>query len=154
MIVECPHCHRKVLPLPDGECPSCRRDVWDSAGVNHSVTEAVVSAEERLPQCCIACGRYTSSVRRLRPRRPKPGPDADRASPLLVLFGPPVLLIHALVVRLLRSRQERMDFSIPCCESCRKAGSEISPHYVNWRSHTVRLLVNRAFREKLRQIRG
>jgi len=33
MITDCPHCFNKVLPAADGTCPSCRKNVNETAGL-------------------------------------------------------------------------------------------------------------------------
>jgi hypothetical protein len=43
MFVDCPHCHRRVLPMLDGTCPSCDRPV--KAAVRASVSAEAISAE-------------------------------------------------------------------------------------------------------------
>ncbi len=33
-IVECPHCHTRVLPKVDNICPACRRNILDTQDVD------------------------------------------------------------------------------------------------------------------------
>lgn len=55
MIVECPHCLRRVLPKSDGACPSCGKDPKDTAGTDPTRAVLMVHPRMRFPTSCFHC---------------------------------------------------------------------------------------------------
>jgi hypothetical protein len=158
MIEECPHCHHRVVLTPDGECPSCRRNVGERRDAESSVVRVMISAEEVLPSCCITCGRDTVRARRMRLRRLTPeaaGARDDRLEFLVELdpsgFGLLLALPCLLLIRLFRVGEDRIGARIPMCRWCEDVGVRISPRHVNWDTHHIVLLGHREFRKRLEE---
>ena len=56
---ECPHCHLKVLPTADGNCPSCGQDF--SVRGEENMVAITVSTKQDFPAVCHRCGANTDS---------------------------------------------------------------------------------------------
>ncbi len=55
MIVECPHCLRRVLPKSDGTCPSCGKDPKNTQGTDPARAVLMVHPRTRFPTSCFHC---------------------------------------------------------------------------------------------------
>ena len=90
---ECPHCFRRVLPMPSGECPACHRDTNATRDVTRQ--PLVVGENSSLPELCCQCGNLTKRnvvVARSRNRgadelAAAKTPDDDWAIPLSAHLG-------------------------------------------------------------------
>lgn len=45
-IIECPHCHRRVIPAGSGECPSCNRNVNDEVAISKGMRLLIVKGNQ------------------------------------------------------------------------------------------------------------
>src|SRR4030095_11195414 len=59
LVVECPHCHKKVVPKANNICPSCREDMSDMEGVDPNQTALTIREADELPSFCYSCNMYT-----------------------------------------------------------------------------------------------
>ncbi len=55
MIVECPHCHTRVLPKADNICPACRENILDTHDVDPNMVSLSVRESQDLPPYCYRC---------------------------------------------------------------------------------------------------
>src|SRR4051812_909327 len=62
MLLECPHCHRRVLPLASGECPSCHKNTADTHNANHNVTLLSITEATTFPATCCTCNAQTNNL--------------------------------------------------------------------------------------------
>jgi hypothetical protein len=94
MILECPHCHRRVLPLSSGECPSCHKNTADTIGVDQNVTMLSITEITKFPQLCCACADPTTNRVTIarKGRLSQPGSPKQTSSepywPVYFVFGP------------------------------------------------------------------
>ncbi|MGZ3253009.1 MAG: hypothetical protein ACXU7D_01720 [Burkholderiaceae bacterium] len=63
--LECPHCHADVMFRADGICLSCRKNRFDTHGINPHETLLNIDHNHRLPSCCFLCGENTSLKKKL-----------------------------------------------------------------------------------------
>jgi ribosomal protein L32 len=134
LIVECPHCHVRVLPLANNICPACRSDMWDLEDVDPNQVAFTIHESEELPSFCYSCDLYTE--RRIRV-------SADKESALeTALFG-------------LASPDKTTNVIIylPQCDECGqwKEPERISTNYDH---QTITILVHKGFRDRVLQLRN
>jgi hypothetical protein len=55
MLTECPHCFTRVLPRPDGECPSCQQNTRDVRDADGEITTVIVRENSRMPDYRCTC---------------------------------------------------------------------------------------------------
>jgi hypothetical protein len=65
LIIECPHCHVRVIPTVNNVCPNCHEDVTDMTGVDPNQVPLTVSETEEFPSHCYSCDQYTDQYVRL-----------------------------------------------------------------------------------------
>lgn len=59
---ECPFCYAPIQVQPDGTCPSCKKNTQHAPAENRHYTAVEISPEQKLPACCILCGKDTGRV--------------------------------------------------------------------------------------------
>jgi hypothetical protein len=64
MLVECPHCHRRVLPLVGGECPACHENTADAGSGNPDETLLTIMEVTKYPD--ISCNCMEPTTNRIR----------------------------------------------------------------------------------------
>lgn len=130
MIVECPHCYNRVMAGPDGECPSCRRNVNDKTATDASMSSVYIAHLADVPPVCCGCGRRTD--RYVKVRLKTAGDKAYRewrsSSLWLLILGTVCLAPVFLVLYLTRgSGRGRAGDTIvvrmPQCEACGAMGA-------------------------------
>ena len=132
LIVECPHCHARVLPKANNICPACRSDMSDLQDVDPNQVAFTIRESEELPSFCYSCNRYTE--RRIRV-------SADKESNLeTALFG-------------LASPEKTTNVIIylPQCEECAqwKEPERVSADYDH---QTITIVVHKGFRDRVLQM--
>ena len=134
IIIECPHCHVKVLPLANNICPACRNDISDLQGVDQNQVALTIRESEELPSFCYACNRYTE--RRIRV-------SADEESNLEnMLFGLPK-----------PDKTTNVIIYLPQCEECAE-WKEVEQTGTDYEHQTITLVVHQGFRERVFQTRN
>ncbi len=151
MIVECPHCYVKVIPSQEGICPSCRQNTRDLSGTDPSRGSLSIHEHERLPDLCFQCGVRTSQRVRVSRRRydendPAPTPLAAVLLNLFTLLGGYIFLGGTRQVM-------RVRILLPQCRSCARQQGPPDPRYVNYESHNMTFVVNKAFRNEVYLLR-
>ena len=65
LLIECPHCHVRVLPMQNNICPACKEVISDSPGVDLNKVAIVVRESQKLPPYCYSCNSYTDRYVRI-----------------------------------------------------------------------------------------
>lgn len=76
--MDCPHCHRRVIPLKDGVCPSCRSDTRTPPKGHENRVVVVVAETSALPEVCCGCGLWTRRKVRVSSSRREGGRESVR----------------------------------------------------------------------------
>ncbi len=61
MIIECPHCHRTVIPRNYGECPACHKNAEDSRNADVTSTLLFITEATKFPDACCTCNAHTEN---------------------------------------------------------------------------------------------
>lgn len=132
MIVECPHCHIRVIPRADNTCPNCQENVADMTGVNPSWVSLSVSERDEYPTYCYSCNQYTDQYVRV---------AADNDSAVVrLLFGDP-----------LPEHTSNIIVFLPVCESCIE--NEVELVESDYDRQAMKIMVHRGFRDRVLQYR-
>lgn len=148
-IIECPHCHARIIPRADGECPSCRRDTADVSGVDPDLASLLITHGASLPPVCIRCGDSTNSSSRVT-RKVGPGSDFGVLRAAVSLVAQPALLALSL---LSLGNPRLVSVRVPVCPACRRGGGA-EPLDTDFENHRMQFLVHRRFREALERGTG
>lgn len=132
IIVECPHCHTRVIPLADNTCPNCHENVMDMSGVDPSQAPFIVSEADEFPTYCYSCNRHTDRYVRIM---------ADEES---------------IVERILFKDQRPEDTTniivyLPECELCSE--KEVELVEADYENQAMTIMVHRGFRDRVLQYR-
>ena len=149
MVVECPHCHRRVFPPPSGECPACGKSTTDLTGGDLSVTEITIDDIHQLPRYCIQCGNAAVTTVTLWADRKDPDRSGAAAAQRLQLlyFGGILGLLFARFG--LRLGHQRISFKVPVCSSCRRAAANLELRHVDFDQRRATILANVEFKMHL-----
>jgi len=133
LIVECPHCHTRVVPKANNICPACRNNMLELQGVNPNQVSLSIHESEELPSFCYSCNTYTERYVRV---------SADKESDLeVLLFG-----------RSLPEATSNVIINLPQCEQCGEM-DEPEPVDVDYDHQKMTFVVHRGFRERVFQLR-
>jgi hypothetical protein len=133
LIVECPHCHTRVLPKANNICPACRNDMSDLEGVDPNQVSLSIHESEELPSFCYSCNMYTERYVRV---------SGDKESDLeALLFG-----------RRAPEDTSNVIMNLPQCEQCGEI-DEPEPVDVDYEHQKMTFVVHRGFRERVFQLR-
>jgi hypothetical protein len=133
LIVECPHCHKKVVPKANNRCPACQEDMSDLEGVDPNQISLAIFESEELPSFCYSCNRYTERQIRI-----SADPESDLEK---LLFGS---------VR--PENTSNVIVHLPQCEVCSELNQpEIVE--VDYEHQSITLMVHKGFRERAFQLR-
>ena len=133
LIVECPHCHVRVLPRANNICPACRNDMSDLQDVDLNQVSLTIRESEELPSLCYSCNHYTE--RRIRVSGDKES-DLEKA-----LFG-----------QASPEKTTNVIIYLPQCEECAewKEPERIS---VDYEHQAITIVVHKGFRDRVLQLR-
>ena len=134
LIVECPHCHVRVLPLSNNICPACRNDMSDLQDVDPNQVSLTIREAEKLPSFCYSCNRYTE--RRIRFSADK---ESDLETALFGLASP--------------EKTTNVIIYLPQCEECAE-WKEPERIGVDYEHQTITILVHKGFRDHVFQLRN
>ena len=133
LIVECPHCHVRVLPKANNICPACRKDMSDLQDPDPNQVSLSIKESEELPTFCYSCNRYTERYIRV---------SADKESDLeKAIIGSP-----------LPENTTNVIIYLPQCEECAE-GNEPEKISVDYDYQTITLVVHKGFRDRVIQLR-
>jgi len=132
LIVECPHCHVRVIPNADNLCPSCQGDILNSQGLDSNRVVLMLHESEELPSHCYSCNMYTDRLVRI---------AADEESTLDTLFfgeKSPESTTNVIIF-------------LPECERC--SDLEIELVEVDYDHQTMKIMTHAGFRDRVIQFR-
>ena len=133
LVVECLHCHVKVLPTANNICPACRENILDLQDVNPNQVALVISESEELPTFCYSCNRYTERTIRV---------SSDQESDLeKALFGSAS-----------PENTSKVIINLPQCEECAE-GNVPELVSVDYDYQTITVVVHKRFQERVLQLR-
>jgi Zn finger protein HypA/HybF involved in hydrogenase expression len=132
LIIECPHCHARVIPLQNNLCPACREDIQYVQNTDFQRVAFALHESEELPQYCHSCNTATERLIRI---------SADEESTLeTLIFGE-------------KSPESTSNVIIylPECENC--SDLEIELVEVDYDHQMMKIMVHKEFRERIFQFR-
>lgn len=133
-IVECPHCHVRVLPKANNICPTCGNDISDLQGFDSNQVALTIRESEDLPSYCFSCNRFTERLIRV---------SADQESDLQnMLFGLPA-----------PNKTTNVIIYLPQCDECAE-WKEVEQTGADYDHQTITLVVHQGFRERVLQLRN
>jgi len=141
-IIECPHCHCRVVPRRDGLCPSCEKNPDDMRGTNAEMTLLDIAKGWEMPNVCVLCGRPTDEIARLSILLESPPSKSSATIPMPFSLG-----LLPLLVILIENFFFKPSFRIglPFCKHHSK--KEIpQPAHVDSNLHRATFLVHRGFK--------
>jgi len=134
VIIECPHCHTRVIPKPNNICPACQEDVTDTQNTDPNLVAFAIHESEDLPDHCFSCNNYTERIIRV---------SADDESGILTsIFGLPEPEDTTNVV-----------LYLPQCELCNELEKDPQLVEADYEHQTMTLVVHRGFRDRVIQMR-
>lgn len=133
LIIECPHCHVRVVPMENNLCPACRENVRYFQNTNFRRVAFTLHESEELPSYCHSCNAYTERLVKI---------AADEESSLdTIIFGEnsPEHTSNVIIF-------------LPECENC--SDEEIELVEVDYDNQTMKIMVFPGFQERVLQFRG
>ncbi len=118
-----------IVPKPDGECPSCKKNTQDLRGVDPDRTLVSVGIGEALPPICVVCGRSCMSYVQCS----ESVTQKQDLGFFQTLFG-------------VNRETNVIDIRLPVCPSCRH-NFDPRPHHIDTENYRLTFEVHRAFRE-------
>lgn len=133
IVVECPHCHTKIMPLADNTCPACQGNLSDLAGVDPNKVSLLIHESEELPTYCYSCNQYTEEEVRI---------SGDQESILSkFLFGD-----------VSPEQTSNVVIFLPQCETCSEI-EDPEPVEVDYELQTMTFVVHTGFHDRVIQFR-
>jgi len=141
-ITECPHCYRRVIPAPSGECPSCGKNVVEEGLSGKAMRLLVVHEGDSFPAICFSCGQPAQNLVKVRLTNVDAAASIGRAVfGLLVPFGRIFSAFSA------AKHDVFVKVKLPVCGLCRKQKMKPQVQSYDLESREARLVVH----ERLRQ---
>src|SRR6185503_18136020 len=143
MVIECPHCYVRIVPMGGGRCPACGKNTRDQSGADLTKTRMSLRAGEPLPDNCYLCDRAT--LRTVKWKCVVGDFGSGKLAMLMRLLGGILLppLRHA-AFSPAESFVRRMKLRLPQCPAC---ASKPEAEYVDMDNYVATFLVHRDFRE-------
>lgn len=132
LIIECPHCHTRVIPQSNNVCPNCHEDVTDISGVDRDHAPFTVSETEEFPSYCHSCNQYTDRYVRV---------TSDNET----------FLEQILFKNSLPEDTTKVFVFLPECELCSDKDVELVD--VDYEHQTMKIMVHHGFRDRVLQYR-
>lgn len=140
-IIECPHCHTRVLPKADNICPACRRNILDMQDVDPNMVSLTVRESHELPPYCYLCNSYTDRYVRI---------EGDKES----FLARNIRILGSILVppwEWIKQTEEgttNVFINLPQCETCAER-EEPTPLYVDYDDQSMTFVVHKDFRERV-----
>ena len=118
MLVECPHCHVRVVPQhQNGVCGTCGKNVNEVDGINPNRGLLVIRQSARMPELCCQCGIPTSEMIEF---LTEPPDESVVVHGLMAtsMFRPVVRFVNFLR-NLASPKSKHVPLTIPLCGFCR-----------------------------------
>jgi hypothetical protein len=144
VLVECPHCYSKVLPMSDGRCPSCQKDTREAK--KEALTKVQIGPDTHLPDVCVLCG--TDALQRVDVREGYQTGDSNFLIGVLLLFRPALWFAADKA----RGEVKKLHVKVPVCGTCTTTRPRVRPTYVNFEQREMSFLVHADFADALREI--
>ena len=139
MLIDCPHCYTRIVPMSDGCCPACRKNTRETTGADLSRTSIRVSQGDVLPPVCCDCGLVTSRVVSVyRKNTPSGEPPTSFGAAIFALFSLPLglwLMLRGMANTTVAQTQ------MPQCDTCGTWGPP-EPRYVDFGNATMTFIVH------------
>jgi hypothetical protein len=153
MLLECPHCHRRVLPLSSGECPSCHENTKDIRDADPKVTLLTITEATKFPQTCCVCNEPTKNLVRVRRSGKMAGASQPGKETLSVADGLAVSLfgLFGKLAYLFWQAGKQgepgssaLQIYVPQCKQC-AGDKKIEPASADLEHHRLSILVDKRF---------
>ena len=143
-MIECPHCHTRVLPAASGRCPACGKSLTDREGADPMRTSMTIRENARLPAVCYRCGTPTDRHVTVRHKWKASGDSwiARALALLMVPFWPLWLLLWWLLGR---SPRHSIRMRLPQCVPCSQLEAPNAQH-VDFGAGEMTFVVHKGFR--------
>jgi hypothetical protein len=144
MLVECPHCHARVLPMANNNCPACKKIISDSQGVDLNKVAIIVRESEKLPPYCYSCNSYTDRYVRIE------GEEEPLWSKIILAIGAFLFLRPSWLRRSGQIAENTVNVFIflPQCEQCAEIGKP-KPIHVDFENQQMTFLGSIQFRDRV-----
>ena len=141
ILVECPYCFSDVLPMSDGQCPSCLADTREAPADGGSFTKASLQHRaKKLPGICLVCGAQTA-------RRTQFSQRAKNERYTTSTQGGAIgLLLTWLFDYLSGKMHQEVALDAPRCDECERGGRGLRVLHVDFERRIVIFIVHRKFR--------
>jgi hypothetical protein len=140
MVIECPHCYKKVIPMQDGRCPGCGKNTKDTSNVNLNMTLLEIPQSSPLPQICCLCGENAEGTVLIERSNAKGGESLFIRilvfvfSPMLYLFG-----------NGFQRTTTKLKIYLPSCSKC--SCGTFEPRHVDFENYSMTFAVHKKFKE-------
>jgi hypothetical protein len=141
MIVECPHCYTRVIPIENDTCPSCHKNVLEIKNIKQHLTSIAIKESSALPKYCCQCNLPTNRFVTVK-ESVKTG-DVNLLLRLMVFIFSPILILFTE-----GDNRRSMKVKMPQCSQCaRKSG--LKPLHVDFENYQMTFVVHKEFRERV-----
>jgi len=141
-IIECPHCHRRVVPADSGACPSCGKNVADQDALNTQMRVLVVRGQMSFPQLCFNCGEPARRWVKIEISNVDAMTSVRRGLvSRIFMFGGLLSAFEA------AKHDIFVTLKPPICDSCRKRGIKPETQSYDLEDREMRVVVHRRFRD-------
>lgn len=148
-IVECLHCHRRVIPSDDGICPSCSEHALTAPAEGAELCLLSLRGIEKFPNVCFQCSEPAEKRSSTRLKNTNTGKNLFA---LIIGVVSPVLGILTRFAPGARGDQKEyeVNVSLPICKWC--AHKKLQPKIDSFdvENHEIRVLVHKQFREEFK----
>lgn len=141
MIVECPHCHTRVLPMANYICPACRGDISDISDVDPNVVSIIVRESDELPPYCHSCNSSTERSVKIKGEE-----ESDLTRVFLALAG--IFFFRPKWALEEETNTPNVIIYFPQCDECAQFGKP-APIQVDFENQTMTFLVHPGFRDRI-----
>jgi hypothetical protein len=144
LLIECPHCHVRVLPMQNNICPACKKVLSDSPSLDLNKVAIVVRESQELPPYCYACNAHTDRYVRIE------GEEEPLWSKILLGIGAFLFLRPSWLRRSDQIDEQTVNVFIflPQCEQCAEFGKP-KPIRVDFEDQQMTFLGSSGFRDRV-----
>lgn len=154
MLLECPHCYRTVVTLPDDHCPTCHRDTNDLTGTDPDRTLLYVSDTTDFPNACCLCNERTDRTVKVS----ESGRIAERAPSPVIQISPGHLisLLGLIAISIFGTDDKsfltaKLTVRVPQCDAC-AFDNRLEAEIVDLEHRRFGLIVNRRFAYTVKEL--
>lgn len=149
MLPEFPHCFTRVLPRPDGQCPSCQQSTLSIRDADREFVTVTVRENSQMPDFCCTCMIPERRLVRVAQSRVVWGSSDDSGVATAALFVAHVLIGgFTFLIQLLhsdkRSGSQKVVVRVRQCRECSRR-QPLEPVFVNHDGYSVKFVVRHDF---------